>query len=293
MTNLEIAVFGNEKYSSLSADASKQERQSMLDIITDEVIQRLTPEEISRHVQEVYNATIDEYAANSHNLHIVDELVEMMSLLPPNARVLDMGCGTGRDVLFMSVPDEKFREELMGRTRMGKTTREKFSVPVATFRVIGIDSSSEMLSVAMKWRSSLTEDGLLKHDEYPRFLERDITGNIDSIGTFDGIWSCAALFTHTPKSCLVTTLNSISEIMKEGGLFLTTYTNGLAGGKYDKLLLSSTGRIKYFSHPNPNEISGIAKQCGLVLESEQFSDFEVGDKVLKKDLFVSQLFRKR
>lgn len=292
MTKLETAVFENEKYSSLSTDASKQERQSVLDAITEEVIQKLTPEEISEHVQAIYNATIDEYAKNTGHVDVVDELVEFMSLLPQNARVLDMGCGTGRDVLFMSVSDEKFRNELMGRTRMGKTTREKFPVPTKTFRVEGIDNSCEMVTVAGRSKHAMIESGQLKQGEYPCFSHWDMYKRLENLGKFDGVWSCAALFTHTPESLLILALYDVAKILKKNGLFLTTYTSGLTEGSYDKLLLSSTGRIKYFSHPNPNEISKLANQNGLVLESEQFSDFEVGDKVIKKDLFVSQLFRK-
>lgn len=293
MTKLELAISGNEKYSSLPATSSKQERQAVLDEITEEVILKLTPEEISTHVKEIYDATIDEYVKNAHNRDIVDELLDFMSWLPENARVLDMGCGTGRDALFMSVTDEKFRDGLMGRIKDGKTTREKFPVPTKTFHVIGIDNSSEMLSAAQKWQYSLVDSGLLKFGEYPRFQHQDITENLQKVGRFDGVWSCAALFTHTPKSLLAPTIESIAKILKDGGIFYTTYTNGLAEGKYDKLLMSSTGRIKYFSHPNPDDISQIAKQCGFVLANEQYSDMEVDGKVIKKDLFVSQLFRKK
>lgn len=293
MTKLELAVFGNPKYSSLPKETSKQERQDVLDEITEEVIQQLTSDEISEHVREVYNATIEEYIVNPHNLNIVDELIEFMSLLPENASVLDMGCGTGRDVLFMSAADEKFREDLMGRVKNGKTTREKFLVPTRTFCAVGIDSSSEMLSVAQKWQFSLVDSGLLKLAKCPYFKHQDISGDLKWLGEFDGVWSCAALFTHTPQAYLVDTITSIASVVKDGGVFYTTYTNGLTEGTYDKLLLSSTGRIKYFSHPNPSIIAEIARQRGLSLASEQFSDMEVNGKVIKKDLFVSQLYRKK
>ncbi|MFA5997749.1 MAG: class I SAM-dependent methyltransferase [Candidatus Paceibacterota bacterium] len=294
MTKLELAVFGNKKCSSLPTTASRQERQAVLDEITEEIMRKLSPEDISTHVREIYDATIDEYATSALHQNIVDELVDFMSWLPQNARVLDMGCGPGRDVLFMSIADEKFRENLMGRKKGGKTTREKFPVPTKTFQVIGVDSSPQMLFAAHDQMVSLLERGLLKHNEkYPHFKHQDISGDLCWLEQFDGVWSCAALFTHTPKSDLAPTINSIAKIIKDGGIFYTTYTNGLAGGKYDKLLMSSTGRIKYFSHPNPDDIAQIAKQCGLVLVSQQFSDMEDKGIVIKKDLFVSQLYRKK
>jgi len=265
--------------------------QEFLDTITEKVLRKLTPEKISSHVTKIYDATVSEYTKNQHNLYIVDELIEFMSLLPEKAMVLDIGCGPGRDVLFMSIPNKEFREGLMGRVKNGKTTREKYPIPESKFNVIGIDNSFKMISAARKRQSSLIEKGLLKsdNDERKLFNYFDVNWNIKHLGEFDGIWSCAALFTHTPEEHLESTFNSISALIKENGLFLTTYTTGDA---YNKLLLSSTGRIKYFSHPTPDTISKMAKNYGLILEEEKFSDFENG-KVVKKNLFVSQLFIKK
>jgi len=295
MTKLEIAVLNNLQYSSLTATATKKERQDVLDKITSEIMAVLTTTEIVSHVQEIYNETIDEYATNSLHQNIVDELIDFMSYVPhDNALVIDVGCGTGRDALFMSVSDQEFRKSLMGRTKNGQTTLEKFLVPTKAIRVVGIDSSLGMLGVAQKWQSSLIQSGHLKLGEYPRFLYHDATKSLESLGKVDGIWSCAALFTHTPKECLVETINSIAKTVKQGGVFYTTYTNGRSEEKYDKLLLSSTGRIKYFSHPDPSDIAEIARQCGLVLAQEQYSNMESADgKIIKKDLFVSQLYRKK
>lgn len=295
MTKLETTVLNNPQYSSLPATATKQERQDVLDKITNEVIRQLTAEEISSHVREVYDETIDEYLKNPHTLHVVDELIDFMSYMPSDGGlVIDVGCGTGRDVLYMSVADKKFREGLMGRTKNGQTTLEKFPVPAKTLKVIGVDSSLGMLGVAQKWQSTLIQEGKLKLGGYPRFLYHDATNSLESLGKVDGIWSCAALFTHTPKECLVDTINSIAKTVRQGGVFYTTYTNGRSEGKYDKLLRSSTGRIKYFSHPDPSDIAEIARQCGLVLAQEQYSDMvDVDGKVTKKDLFVSQLYRKK
>ena len=50
--------------------------------------------------------------------------------------------------------------------------------------------------------------------------------------------------------------------------------------------------IKYFSQPDPDEIVELAKTCGLSLESEVFSHFEIDGKVVKENLFVAQFFRK-
>ena len=110
---------------------------------------------------------------------------------------------------------------------------------------------------------------------------------------FSGIWSCAALFTHTPLELLDVALHSVSSSISQDGIFFVSYTNGQATGIYDKLLLSSTGIIKYFSQPNPKQITDIAERYNLYLEKEKFNDFEVNGVIKKKNLFVSQFFRKK
>jgi len=295
MTKLENLVLTHSKYVALGGNADKKAVQAVLDEITDEVLAGLTPDEICRHVQEVYDATVDEYIKNPHNKDIIDELIVFMSMLPDEARVYDIGCGPGRDTFFMSIADEEYRKSQMCRVKNGKTTLEKFSVPTKVFEVVGIDSAPEMIGLAFSKELKLRANRLLPEDvlTFPYLLQKDMHDpHLEGFGPFDAIWSCTALFTHTPRAQLFPAMESVARILKNNGIFFASYTSGRVDGRYDKLLLSSTGRIKYFSQPDPDEIAKIAQTCGLKLEKELFSDFEVGGKVLKKDLFVSQFFRK-
>jgi len=287
MTKLENAVFSNPKYSALGSEASRSERQKVLDEITEEVLAQLSTQDILQHVHEIYDATVNEYASNPHTKHIIDELVEFMEMLPNGAPVLDLGCGTGRDTLFMSVKDRKFRELLMKNT-----TLDKFPVPTKTFRVTAIDNALEMLALARDRESAVRREGFMSGTYYPLFDFEDMH-NIDPqhFGPFDGIWSCTALFTHTPKILLKPAMKSLVTVIKPDAVLFLSYTSDRVDGRYNKLLPSRTGRIKYFSQPDPNEITKIAKQHDLALVSESLSDYNDG-KVIKKDLFVSQFFKK-
>lgn len=293
MTKLEELVFSHPEYQALGDEASRGDRQKVLDEITVEILGQLSAQDITSHVREVYDDTVKEYAVTPHNLGIVDELVRFMELVPDKGRVLDVGCGVGRDVLFMSIPDTNYREENMSRVTDGKTTLERLPVPTTTFHVVGIDNSQGMIAEARSRVHEALQGGLLP-PYGPRPLM--VLGDMHDIAlrraiSFDGIWSCTALFTHTPRELLQPAMESVAKALNRGGVFAATYTNGRADGRYDKLLPSSTGRIKYFSQPDPDEIAELAKACSLILESESFSDYRMGDRVVES-LFVAQFFRK-
>lgn len=296
MTKLEQAIRLYACGSLLDDSAPQNEKQKVLDEITPVVLQHVEPQDLVTHAREVYDATADEYAKNPHTKDIIDELVQFMFMLPDGARVLDVGCGVGRDSLFMSVKNEEFRKEHMGRMKDGMPTREKLCIPQKTFVVTGIDNSLKMLALAQERSVQLIQQGLITHQTSPTFDYEDMhTIDIDPQyypGDFDGVWSCTALFTHTPAQMFGLAMDSVSRVLKSGGVFFASYTNGAADGQHDKLLLSSTGRVKYFSQPSPEEITNLAEQYGMVLKAQMFSDFEIRGKVIKENLFVSQFFKK-
>lgn len=268
-------------------------KQAVLDAMTPDVMQQLQPCDICHHMAAVYTKTVADYVRSPHQRDIIDELVPFMEMLSNGALVLDVGCGSGRDTFFMSVADRKFRFDLMGRKRHGKTTREKYAVPEKVFDVIGIDASEGMLEQAKDKCHELEAGGLLDHcKSSPFFLYSDMHAFTDELlYDFDGVWSCTALFTHTLYGLLEKAMRSVKEALNSKGVFFVSYING-RGDKYDHLRISTTGEVKYFSQPDPDEITELAGKFGLVLVQEEFNDHEVDGKVVRKDLFVSQFFRK-
>ena len=300
MTKLEEAVLKQLSLESLGQlhNLDPKEAQARLNKLTQNVISEMTPSDILNHMENVYNETVIEYVSNPHNQGIVDELIEFMDLLPWGATVLELGCGPGRDALFMSCPDKDFRLSLMNRlrTRDNKTVAEKYLVPEIVLRVTGIDQSKSMITACLEALMSLKTVGMSPAYE-PQFLIADMH-DLHSLPPklieerFNAVWSCTALLVHTPHSLIHPTLQQISDILMPNGVFFISYIREQAAGKYDNLLLSSAGPIKYFSQPDPEKIAEIAKEYELSLEQQTFSDMEVNGQIKKKDFFVSQLFRK-
>ena len=178
----------------------------------------------------------------------------------------------------------------MQREKNGARTIERFSPPQTSFCVIGIDGSTGMLEKA---KENLRSHKNLALAHIPLFMIGDMHDlHALGAGSFAGIWSCTALFTHTPRQLLGRSLQSVAALLKTGGMFFASYTNGKVTDTYDKLLASSTGRIKYFSQPDPEEIAGLAEEHGLRLLKQSTSDFEMNGKVVQRDLFASQFFLK-
>ena len=72
---------------------------------------------------EAYNKTALQYAQNVANLQKTAYLTQFVSLLPAKARILDMGCGSGRDAKIFSDRG---------------------------FKVTGIDLSEKMINISRK-----------------------------------------------------------------------------------------------------------------------------------------------
>ncbi|OGY63715.1 MAG: hypothetical protein A3I89_03625 [Candidatus Harrisonbacteria bacterium RIFCSPLOWO2_02_FULL_41_11] len=299
MTKLEEIVLISLKLQSLNelTSLNRKEAQERLDSITPQAMELLTSKDVVSHMQNAYSLTVPEYLANPHNQYIIDELIEFMGLLPEGAFVLDLGCGPGRDTIFMSCKNNDFRLSQMKGETNGKKTADKYSIPQNALRVAGLDQSPEMITKAELAVQFLENSG--KQFVYKPIFSVGDMHNFSSLNMitykplFSGIWSCAALFTHTPLELLDVALHSVSSSISQDGIFFVSYTNGQATGIYDKLLLSSTGIIKYFSQPNPKQITDIAERYNLYLEKEKFNDFEVNGVIKKKNLFVSQFFRKK
>lgn len=277
------------------------EKQAVLDAMTPDIMGQMRPNEISQDTEEVYSKTVEEYVRNGHNRHIIDELIRFMDMLPDDAKVLDVGCGPGRDTFFMSVTDRVFRISLMNRKDIdGKTTLDKFHVPTKGFSVIGIDRSVGMLRQAFNTYYGLMRADLFNPHKEPFFLLADMHAFESSIrllnsgepSGYDAVWSCTALFTHTPICFIQKAMRSVAKSLNSGGIFFTSYTNG-RGGPYDNLRISRTGEIKYFSQPDPEGIRYHAERVGLRLIDQTLSNFIIDGKMAKKDLFCSQFFRKK
>jgi len=132
-------------------------------------------------VREGYDRIAEEYHASRSKFDHRKELKEFVTLLPKNARVLDVGCGAG-------VPIAEFLVE-------------------SGFDVIGIDFSENMLKLARK--------------NVPRaaFMKKDMNELDFPADSFDGLTAFYSII-HVPREKHSQLLESFHRILKPEGIML-------------------------------------------------------------------------
>lgn len=146
-----------------------------------------------RRTIESYEADAERYATDARNARLTDVYALFASRLPAPARILDAGCGSGRDVAHL---------ETMG------------------YNVVGMDQSLQLLRIAR--RSLRAEAALVCGD-----LERPPFG----LGSFDGVWAVASLL-HVRRRRVVPTVEAVAAAVRPGGWLLTSMKLG-SGSRRD------------------------------------------------------------
>ncbi len=290
LTNLEKVVMS--ALSIRKKEEFRQINQKQLDKHTEEIINSLSASDLIHHAIEVYDRTINHFNSDPHITEgVVDELLVFMQKLNRDACICDLGCGNGRDTLFMATKSQKLRKQLMQRIYQGERVIDKFAVPRKKLRVIALDRSKEMLKATAKIIAKYAKTIDPKY--FPAIIQRDMHNLSSSCSEiFDGIWSCASLLVHTPKQMIYSSLKAVIDLLKPNGKFSLSYIQEQIPGKYNKLLISSTGNVKYFSQPDPRLIRKIAKECGLKERYFRITDFEIKGKLIQKDFFANHIFEK-
>ncbi|MBU2406903.1 MAG: class I SAM-dependent methyltransferase, partial [Nanoarchaeota archaeon] len=132
-----------------------------------------------------YNKIAELYAKYNYEKLLQFQLSKFISLLP-GKKVLDVGCGMGRDV-------EYFMEEKLD--------------------VIGIDLSKKMIDEA----KTRVKKGKFKVMDFTKMSFKE--------KTFDGIWSMAAFF-HIPRDHMVEVLKEMSRVLKKDGVIYIAVKEG-------------------------------------------------------------------
>lgn len=105
---------------------------------------------------------------------------------PKGSLVLDIGCGAGRDALYLANKG---------------------------LSITGIDFSQRLIRIAKKKVPS------------GKFLVMDFENLSFPKNNFDGVWASASLL-HIPKRRLLQTLKKINLVLKKNGLFFSLYRVG-------------------------------------------------------------------
>lgn len=145
--------------------------------------------------KESYDATAEQFASNVAQLAPVESIQKFIGLLPPKARILDIGCGSGRDAKLF--------------TENGVS-------------VLGMDFSQSLINIA-KINAPLAE-----------FKEMDIETALFPASSFDGAWAAISL-SHIPKKILPSVLKNIHSLLKPEGHFYLSIKKGCGEGLEEDL----------------------------------------------------------
>ncbi|WED42590.1 class I SAM-dependent methyltransferase [Legionella cardiaca] len=146
-------------------------------------IETMSNKEITK---QSYQATAVEFANNVADLAPIASIEKFIKLLPPKAKIIDIGCGSGRDAKIFS--------------NMGAD-------------VLGIDFCSNLIDIAKK-NAPLSEFQVMDFE----------TMNFPA-ASFDGAWSACSLG-HSSKKILPDILKNIHLLLKENGYFYLALKKG-------------------------------------------------------------------
>ena len=133
-----------------------------------------------------YDATAEDYHANTLKLLPEVKARSFLSHLPAQAKILDVGCGSGRDAGY-------FVEK--------------------GHAVTGIDIAPKMIGLARVLVPEAT------------FAVGDIETTLFTMNFFDGVWASASLL-HVSKQEMPAVLQKIHSTLKPGGVFYISMKKG-------------------------------------------------------------------
>ncbi|MGA2666897.1 MAG: class I SAM-dependent methyltransferase [Patescibacteria group bacterium] len=141
--------------------------------------------DVHKLVQNTYDKIADKYHErySEYSEFFLKFSKEFMNLLPKKARILDLGCGSGRDSKFFS---------------------EK------GYKVTGVDFSENMLAIAKKVAPKA------------KFIKQDLRKIKFLENSFDGV-RCSFVLLHLKRNEIPSLLHKIHQILKKNGvLFIST-----------------------------------------------------------------------
>lgn len=137
--------------------------------------------------QESYQKTAHEFARKVENLAPLESIEKFIKLLPSHAKIIDIGCGSGRDAKIFSERG---------------------------LSVLGIDFCQNLIDIAKK------------HAPLAQFQMMDIETATFPPSSFDGAWACCSL-SHISKKNFPSVLATIHSLLKTNGHLYLTLKKGI------------------------------------------------------------------
>ncbi len=139
-----------------------------------------------------YDEIAEEYIAKIQKYAPKMERERFASMVKPGGKILDAGCGSGRDSWYLSERG---------------------------FTVVGIDLSDRLLDYADRYTTASCS-----------FQKMDLRKISFTDGSFDGIWACASLL-HLTREEIVPVIKRLYEVLVSGGVLFLLMKEG-KGEKY-------------------------------------------------------------
>ena len=197
--------YTQDKNAKLWYGSAKQNRYLMRTIVHN---LSKPPQKINDYLSETRKSYDDpqivrEYWERKKDFINLRDLERMVAYLGRSGKVLDLGCGPGRDSRYLGS---------------------------CGLFVIGIDYASSMISFARRQHSSLKNVKFYKMDMHKLDFPDE---------SFDGVWASASLL-HIPKKELLAVLREIHRVIRKKGILYVHVKKGrgermlLDTGKYSK-----------------------------------------------------------
>lgn len=169
--------------------------------------------------QKSYQATADEYARKVSELAPMESIQRFVEMLPPKAKIIDMGCGSGRDAKIF--------------TEKG-------------ISVLGIDFCQNLIDIAKA------------HAPLAEFQVMDMESAIFVPESFDGVWASCSLL-HISKTVLPSVLKNTYSMLKQGGTFYLNLKKGDGEILEKDSRYENVDIIKFWSYYEEKELLELIK----------------------------------
>lgn len=192
---------------------------------------------------EWYNQNADKYLQASRlafSIHDQEQIDLFSKLLPKGSKVLDAGCGPGRDTDLLS--------------KKG-------------FKVIGLDLSSGLIKIARKTFPNL------------EFIEDNLLSIPFPDNYFDGLWSHASLLHLETTEEVKKALREFNRIMKQTAILHVLVKAQTGQSKTAVVADSLSKHDRFFQYFTKSELQGLLKKTGFkIMSIKQYKEADRNPK---------------
>jgi len=173
---------------------------------------------------EWYDQNAEKYADSAEKVAPIKFIEQFLSMLPESPKVLDAGCGSGRDSRILNEKGAK---------------------------VTGLDISKGLLEEAEKRGKDI------------EYIQGDITSMKFPDSSFDGLWSHASLVHLDSIEDVEKTLGEFNRVLKSGGILHIFTKKQLGEDKTAIVSDSLSNHDRFFRYYTKEELSNLVTKAGF------------------------------